>query len=274
LGEESISHHICCRDRGGVAPNVAVAPKVAPEAVHKVDKDDAVGPRADATESSGIKSGTHPSGQGPRAQSGLFEPTADWKERLARLDDDWLRQNAPTMAQWRQRRLQHETLTAAALAAIDAAATTAIDAAINATTNDGDKTTEQKEVGALNYTLEVYGVEMGSRLHSGDVTIDTKTTPCIVNRPCGSRHSVIPRRLHDAFVIKVSLFREPLWIALDTAHWYQERPMPTRCWLARELKEYKHFDEIRAEEIGGVITLNPNKDWAGEGHDGTYLPIP
>jgi hypothetical protein len=55
--------------------------------------------------------------------------------------------------------------------------------------------------------------------------------------------------------------------------------MPTHCWLVRDLDAYKDFPEIMAEEIthiimnGGVLTLNPNKDWAAECPDGIYLPI-
>jgi hypothetical protein len=89
---------------------------------------------------------------------------------------------------------------------------------------------------------------------------------------------VIPRRLHDAFVIMVSFFRELFSVALDTAHCYQKGPMPTHCWLAQELEKYKREDEIMAEEItiiimnGGILTLNPNEDWTAEGHEGIRLP--
>jgi hypothetical protein len=259
-----------------LVPKVAVAPKIGPEAVPKVDE--TVGPKADATETSGVKSGAHLSGRRRRVQSGLFEPVADWEERQAKSDEERLQPNLPTLAQWRQQRIQRETPTAAALDAIDAAATTAFDATIDATMNDDDETNEQKEVGTINHTLEIYGIEMGPRLHSGDITINTKTTPCVVNRPCGPRRSVIPRRPHDAFVIMVSFFRELFSVALEAAHWYQEGPMPTHCWLVRELEKYKQLDEM-AEQItiiilnGGILTLNPNKDWAAEGHEGTYLPI-
>jgi hypothetical protein len=90
---------------------------------------------------------------------------------------------------------------------------------------------------------------------------------------------VIQKRLHDAFVIKVSLFRELLRAALDTIGWYDNNAMPTHCWLVRDLDTYKDFPEIMAEEItliimtGGVLTLNPNMDWAAECPDGIYLPI-
>jgi hypothetical protein len=227
---------------------VAVASKTAPKAVRKA---------AFATESSGIESGAHVSGRRPRIQSGLFEPVADWEKRQAKIDEEWLQ----------QQRIRRDTPTTAALITT-----------IDATTNDDDETNERREVETINHVLEIYGIEMRPRLHSGDITINTKTTPCIVNHPCGSRRSVIPRRLHDVFVIVVSFFRELLSVALDTAHWCQERPMPTH-WLVRELEKYKQLDEIMAEEIaiiianGGILTLNPNKDWAAEGHEGTYLPI-
>jgi hypothetical protein len=90
---------------------------------------------------------------------------------------------------------------------------------------------------------------------------------------------VIQKRLRDAFVIKVSLFRELLWVAQDTVGWYGNNPMPTHCWLVRELDACEQFPEIMAEEItliimsGGVLTLIPNKDWAAECPDGIYLPI-
>jgi hypothetical protein len=190
-------------------------------------------------------------------------------EKQAESDEEWLQRI----------RSQRETPTATTLDAIDAATTTAIDASIDATMNDDDARDEQKEAEIIIRTLEIYGIEMGPRLHNGDATVDAKTTPCVVNRPCGSRHSVIPRRLHDAFVIMVSFFRELLSVALDAAHWYQERPMPTRCRLVRELEKYKQINEILAEEItiiilnGGILTLNPNGDWAAEGHEGIRLPI-
>jgi hypothetical protein len=138
---------------------------------------------------------------------------------------------------------------------------------------------EQKEAEIIIRTFGIYGIEMGPRLHSGDTTINAKTTPRIVNRPCGSRHSVIPRRLRDAFVIMGSFFAELLSVALDTANWYQERHMSTRCWWMRELEKYKQINEIMAEEItiiilnGGILTLNPNEDWIAEGHEGIHPPI-
>jgi hypothetical protein len=114
--------------------------------------------------------------------------------------------------------------------------------------NDDDTMNDQKEAEIIIRTLAIYGIELGPRLHSGNITINAETTPCIVNHPCGSRHSVIPRRLHDAFVIMVSFFRELLFVALDTAHWYQKGPMPTHCRLVQEL------EKIMAEEITIIIT--------------------
>jgi hypothetical protein len=251
LGEGSISHHLRCRDRGGVVP----------KAVPKADKADAVGPKADATESSSTESGTRPSEQ---AAPGASESTTDALDAQAKLDE-WLAD---------ARRKEYEAATAAALAAVDETTSTSIDHDDNE-----DKSTEWTHLETLKYTLDAHGVEIGSRSHSGDVTIDTKTTPRIVNHLSSSRRSVMQKRLRDAFVIEVSLFQELLWVGQDTVGWYGNNPMPTHCWLVRELDAREQFPEIMVEEItliimnGGVLTLNPNKDWAAECPDGIYLPI-
>jgi hypothetical protein len=112
-GRVNLISYLLLRSRG-VVPKVAVASKTAPKAVLKA---------AFATESSGIESGAHLSGQRPRIQSGLCEPVADWEKRQAKSDEEWLQ----------QQRIQRETPTAATLEAIDAATTTAIDATIDAT---------------------------------------------------------------------------------------------------------------------------------------------
>jgi hypothetical protein len=225
-------------------PKVAVvsktAPKPVPKAVFATKSSDANSFILRMAEIHGIDSGALLCEQRPRVRSGLFASVESWKQRQAESDEEWMRQI----------RSQRETPTATTLDAIDAATTTAIDvgahpeASIDATMSDDDAMNEQKKTEIIIRTFEMYGVEMGPRLRSGDTTINAKTTPCIVNRPCGSRHSVIPRRLHDAFVIMVSFFRELLSVALDTAHWYQKRPMPTHCWLVRELEKYKQFYEI------------------------------
>jgi hypothetical protein len=147
--------------------------------------------------------------QRPRVRSGLFEPVEDRTRRQAESDEGWMREV----------RSQLETPTATTLDAINAATTTASDvgahpkAAVDATTNDDDAMNDQKEVGIIIRTLEIYGIELGPRLHNGYTTINAKTTPCIVNRPCGSRHETAPRRIrhHGRFLERYSLLR---WIQL------------------------------------------------------------
>jgi hypothetical protein len=123
---------------------------------------------------------------------------------------------------------------------------------------------------------------MGVREHCGDTTINTKTTPCIVNDPLGGSHSVIPVRLHDAFVIDVSLFRQLVQAALNIISWYEGDVMPPHCHLIRDLQEFKDCPEIMAEEVSdmirceGIVTINPNRDWftgrRANHRDGDYLP--
>jgi hypothetical protein len=151
--------------------------------------------------------------QRPMKQCALFEPWVD--------DEDRMRRQAESDERWMQQvRSQSETPTAATLDANKAATTTTIDTGAHpkVTMKDDDIMNDEDEAEMIIRTLGIYGVETGPRLRNGNTTINTKTTPCITNNPCGSRHNVIPRRLHDAFVIKVGFFRDLLSVALGTTN--------------------------------------------------------
>jgi hypothetical protein len=164
--------------------------------------------------------------------------------------------------------------TAAAFATVDDATEAFVDHS-----NIEEQSKEWIHLETLKRTLNAYGVEIGSRLHGGDITINTKTAPCVANHPHGRARGVMQKRLRDAFVLKVSLFRELVQAALETITWYDNDAMPTHCWLVQDLDAYKDSPELMAEEITliimneGVLTLNPNKDWSAECPDGIYFPI-
>jgi hypothetical protein len=165
---------------------------------------DSQGPKGDATQSSGAESGTHPSAQVAPGTSGSTPDTLDAQAMM----DKYL---ADAQIWAESERRKYAKATAAALAAVDDTTEAFIDRS-----NIEEQSKEWIHLETLKHTRNAYGVEIGSRLHGGDITINTKTTLCVLNHSHGRAHSVIQKRPRNAFVIKVSLFRELVQNALGT----------------------------------------------------------
>jgi hypothetical protein len=144
--------------------------------------------------------------------------------------------------------------------------------------DDDEQLKDWNNFEALKCSLNAIGIHK----QCGDATINTKTTPCVVNDPYGRLHFVIQKRLRDAFSIDVSLCRRIVQKAFDILTWYQDNVMPPSCQLIRSLQENKDCPRIMAEEIAamvvydGLITNNPNQDWTtgrkSTHRDGEDLP--
>jgi hypothetical protein len=172
-----------------VASKVAVASMTAPVLVPETASTKPVTKVAFATESSdvikfilkiteihGNETGALLYKQRPRVQSGLLEPVEVLMQRQAESDEGWMQHV----------RSQYEIPTATTLDAINAGTTTAVGVGAHpkAIMEDDDTMNDEKEAKIIIRTFEIYGVEVGPRLHSGNTTISTRTTPCIVNNPC------------------------------------------------------------------------------------------